>query len=149
MYNLYKVKCYIFNWQNVCSLHNSLFQHCSNSVVFFVFILLHFNHSRFKVFHLNFEIFRTIASFIKISWGHSLIIKLIFIKFFRVSSLCFEGLGLWCLTTLSTIFQLYHGRWNRSTQRKPPTCRKSLTKLLSHNITSSTPRLSGIQTQWW
>jgi len=35
------------------------------------------------VFQLDFEIFRAIASFIKISTGHSLIIKLIFIKFFR------------------------------------------------------------------
>ena len=34
-------------------------------------------------FQLDFEIIRTIASFIKISSGHSLIIKLIFIKFFR------------------------------------------------------------------
>jgi hypothetical protein len=32
---------------------------------------------------LDLEIFRTIASFIKISSGHSLIIKLFFIKFFR------------------------------------------------------------------
>ena len=37
----------------------------------------------FSVFQLAFEIFRTVASFIKISSGHSLIIKLIFIKFFR------------------------------------------------------------------
>ena len=37
------------------------------------------------MFQLDFEIFRTIASFIKISSGHSLIIKLIFIKFFRTS----------------------------------------------------------------
>ena len=36
------------------------------------------------VFQLDFEIFRTIASFIKISSGHSLMIKLIFIKFFRI-----------------------------------------------------------------
>jgi len=45
---------------------------------------------------------------------------------------------------LSTIFQLYRGGQfklfgggNRSTWRKPPTCRKSLT--ISHNVVSSTP----------
>jgi hypothetical protein len=35
------------------------------------------------VFQLDFEIFRTIASFIKISSGHFIIIKQIFMKFFR------------------------------------------------------------------
>jgi len=37
------------------------------------------------------------------------------------------------------------GGGDRSTRRKPPTCRKSL-QTLSHNVVSSTPRLIGIQT---
>ena len=40
---------------------------------------------------------------------------------------------LWCLTLFSAIFQLYHsGQWgNCSTQRKPPTCSKSLTTFIT------------------
>jgi hypothetical protein len=44
-------------------------------------------------------------------------------------------IGLVCLMPLSTIFQLhfvYHGgQLNQSTQRKPPTCRKSLTNFIA------------------
>ena len=45
----------------------------------------------------------------------------------------------------TTIFQLYRGGQfycgeNHRTRKKPPTCHKSLNKLLSHNVVSSTPR---------
>jgi hypothetical protein len=53
-------------------------------------------------------------------------------------------IGLWCLTPLSTIFQLnrggqYHWWRKHGVQGKSPTCLKSLTNL-SHNVVCSTPR---------
>jgi hypothetical protein len=43
------------------------------------------------------------------------------------------GFGLWCLMLLLTIFQI--GGGNRSTWRKPLTCRKSLTNLYRAHLT--------------
>ena len=59
-----------------------LFRQYQINVCFFVSISLNVV-IWYAVFQLDFEIFRTIASFMKISSGHILIIKLIFIKFFR------------------------------------------------------------------
>ena len=48
------------------------------------------------------------------------------------------GLGLWCLTPLSTMFQLSYivefsfiGGGHRNTKRKLPTCHKSVTKIFT------------------
>jgi len=56
--------------------------------------------------------------------------------------------GLWSLTSLSRIFQLYRGGrfiggGNRSTQRKPPTCRKSLHHIMLYRVHLA---LNGVQT---
>jgi hypothetical protein len=51
------------------------------------------------------------------------------------------GLGLWCLTSLSTIFQLYRGVPGEN--HRPAA---SHWQILSHNVVSSTPCQSRIQT---
>ena len=73
----------------VYNLYNQAYKNTQNgknidicSIVWlnFHFFLIEWYKS---VFQLDFKIFRTIVSFIKISSGQSLIIKLIFIKFFK------------------------------------------------------------------
>jgi hypothetical protein len=59
-------------------------------------------------------------------------------------------LWLWCLTSLSTIFQLYRGGhfyWcGKSEYQEKTTDLPQVIVKHSHNVVSSTPRLSGIRT---
>ena len=55
-----------------------------------------------------------------------------------------QGLGLWCVTPLSTIFQLYHGSqfywWRIPEYPEKTTDPPQVNDKLSHNVVSSTPR---------
>jgi hypothetical protein len=51
-----------------------------------------------------------------------------------------------CLTSLSTIFQLYRGGQFTGVHGETTNLSQVTDKLLSHYVVSSTPRLSGIRT---
>jgi hypothetical protein len=88
----------------------------------------------FETFYINLPLkvsFLFCLRFYKISkW-----LLLICVIFYFIS-ITILGLGLWCLMPLSTIFQLFVvvsfiGGGNRSTGRKPLTCRKSLANFIT------------------
>jgi hypothetical protein len=59
-------------------------------------------------------------------------------------------IGLWCLMPLSTILSYimavsFIGWGNRSTQRKPPTCRKSLTNFITKCYIEYTSSWAGFE----
>ena len=61
-----------------------------------------------------------------------------------------QEIGLWSSTSLSRIFQLYRGvsfigGWNRSTRRKPPIWRKSLTNFITYCCIKYTSQSAGLE----
>jgi hypothetical protein len=52
----------------------------------------------------------------------------------EISKFEIGGFGLWCLTPLLTIFQLYRGGkfFDGGNRRKPPACHKSLTNFITY-----------------
>ena len=69
----------------------------------------------------------------------------------HIISLTVRWFGLWCLTPLSIMFRLYRGGqsyWWRKLEHPEKTTRPASThrQTKSHNVVSSTTRLSGIQT---
>ena len=55
------------------------------------------------------------------------------------------GLGLWCLMPLSTISKLHCEGGNRSTKRKPPICRTSLTNFITKCCIEYTSSWTGFE----
>ena len=106
----------------------------------FVFLMFHISRLSgfFIIIYLDFSL---LFSFCIVFW---LLLTPRVLLFFNNVKYCYLIMvrGLWCLTPLSTIYQLYHGSkfywWrsggNRSTRRKPLTCRKSLTNIMLYLV---------------
>ena len=90
-------------------------------------------------------------------WKYSLL-RVLYTTVDKLSPICIPmgfnskdmGVGLWCLASHSTMFQLYRGGqyyWWRKPEYpwKTPTCRKSLTKL--YHIILFRVHMSGIRNQ--